>query len=74
LCKVSVESEVIIGGEEEEEEEEAEQTCWWKYPTPIIFYKIRKVEKAEHILQHLTTANLIFFVYQYLQAITRSPH
>jgi hypothetical protein len=27
LCKVSVESEVIIGGEEEEEEEEAEQTC-----------------------------------------------
>jgi hypothetical protein len=29
---------------------------------------------VEHILQHLTAANFIFFMYRYLQAINKSPH
>ena len=54
LCKFSVESEVIIGGEEVEDE----QTRWCKYPTPIIFCKIREEDNAEHLLQHLITLQI----------------
>jgi len=43
-----------------EEEEEEEQTRLWKYPTPIGIYKIRKVDKAEYIFQHLTTLPISF--------------
>jgi len=65
-------------GCEEEEEEEEEQAHLWKYPTPLIIYKIRKVDKAEHVLQHLRTLAISYHfctgIYKQLLSLHTNMH